>query len=74
MRNRETVSCHLAPDDPTAHRPAQTGRVVHWQQPLTQGLVLATTFARLSPVVPLVVAAGIIGLALFIAGRGGRRK
>jgi hypothetical protein len=48
--------------------------VVHWQQPLTQGLVLATTFARLSPVVPLVVAVGIIGLALFLAGRGGRRK
>jgi hypothetical protein len=48
--------------------------VVHWQQPLTQGLVVVTTFARLSPVVPLVVAVGIIGLALFIASRGGRRK
>jgi hypothetical protein len=48
--------------------------VVHWQQPLTQGLVVAMTLARLSPVVPLVVAVGIIGLALFLAGRGGPRK
>ncbi len=47
MCARDGVSCHLAPDDSTAPCPAQTGDVAHWQQPLTQGLVVAAgTFQR----------------------------